>query len=221
VDGCRTLADWIDDAAEFLGARAMQAAIPAPAGVRVRKLEWQTRRPHHGDGYDYVAASLVGEYLVTTCNDAVYLNSRIIKGCRGIAAAQADYERRIRSALEPAWAREGAQIPVAVMGAALQAVSDEGVFVPDPIYPSPDVPGAAFWERAYNRRTGQAIEARARATTAEADLAALRAEVERRDEALYQLANIGAGSTWYTAPSVVRKAEDIARAALPPAKAGG
>ena len=59
------------------------------------------------------------------------------------------------------------------------------------------------------------------ATTAEADLAALRAEVERKDVALYQLANIGAGSTWYTAPSVVRKAEDIARAVLAPAKAGG
>lgn len=91
--------------AAILGARAMQAAMPAPAGVRVKALEWSTR-PAHGGGTDYVAASLVGEYLVTTCNDAVYLNSRIVKGCRGPDGAQSDYERRILSAIEDAGARE-------------------------------------------------------------------------------------------------------------------
>ena len=143
-------------------------------------------------------------------------------------------------ALEPAWAQEGADSLGAVfadlaarqtpLGAEFTKVWDDNL---DKLYddepaeavhteptPAPDVKGAAFWERAYNRRTGQAIEARARATAAEAERDALKAEVERKDGALYQIANIGAGSTWYTAPSVVRKAEDIARAALAPAKGG-
>ncbi|WP_421696873.1 hypothetical protein [Ancylobacter sp.] len=64
-------------------------------------------------------------------------------------------------------------------------------------------------------------KARARATAAEAERDYLKAEVKRKDVALYQIANVGQGPTWYTAPSVVRKAEDIARAALAPAKAGG
>jgi len=79
-------------------------ALTAMAGraVRVRRLEWTTRPPRIGS-HAYVAASLIGEYIVTTCNDAVYLNNRIVKGYEGKAGAQSHYDQTILSALEPAW----------------------------------------------------------------------------------------------------------------------
>lgn len=142
-------------------------------------------------------------------------------GARWMAEAAS---RAILSALEPAGAQEGAQSPVAAMAATLQAVEDEGVFVPDPITPTPAgagdlaerlrdasddpyfqmTPGVEDWLKknwALREVAASRIEAleaevadkarhlegmalmeeayRARATTAEAERDALKAEVER------------------------------------------
>lgn len=96
-----------DFAMRDISPRAMSAAM-AGQEVRVSKLEWTTRPPRIGS-HAYVATSLIGEYVVTTCNDAVYLNNRIVKGYGGKAGAQSHYDQTIRSALEPAGAREGAE----------------------------------------------------------------------------------------------------------------
>ena len=109
-------------------ARAMQAAMPAPAGVRVRKLEWNT---WPADGTTSTVAGYPRRYRrlrAPTEIDAYFVNEGLGVGdephfyvdLSGVhiwdgdtideakAAAQSDYEARILSAIEGAGAREGA-----------------------------------------------------------------------------------------------------------------
>jgi len=81
--------------------RALTAAVPHLAAVRVKKLEW------HGPDYEdeYWASWLGGRYTIQANTD----DGRWLSGVGGNfqsvdaakAAAQADYEARILSALEP------------------------------------------------------------------------------------------------------------------------
>ena len=123
-----------------LGARGMQAAMPAPAGVRVKALEWV--KPPQSDTLRKCETP-IGTYRTWTHHEAdgrwfwsLEFGATIAQGegaseAEVQAAAQAHHSSLILSAIEDAGAREGAQSPVAVMVAALQAVEDEGVFVPE------------------------------------------------------------------------------------------
>lgn len=93
VDGCRALADWIDDAAEFLGARAMQAAMAAPAGVRVRALDLATLLKHAFD-----SGAKGGAWVDYDCTNLAPYH-RVAEAC----GVPAEYY----AAIEDAGAREG------------------------------------------------------------------------------------------------------------------
>lgn len=78
--------------------RMTRADASAPAGVKVKPLEW---RAHPGDWWS--AQSILGEYAHG--NAGWYGPDGSVHGARGKeacqAAAQADYESRIRSSLQP------------------------------------------------------------------------------------------------------------------------
>lgn len=90
---------------------APPASAPAgPVAVKVKPLQWYDAE-NVGFGPRKAADCLVGRYLITLDNDAAYLNDRLIG--TGILTAEADYERRIRSALaeQPAPVEAVAAVP--------------------------------------------------------------------------------------------------------------
>lgn len=103
--------------------------------VKIKPLVW-----HRSDDC-FVAESVVGTYRVFGGDGWHWSNShRGHGGARCFptsdeakAAAQVDYERRIRSAIEPEKSATVNESLVAVMAAELQALAEEGEFVPEPI----------------------------------------------------------------------------------------
>lgn len=86
---------------------AERALAERPRGVKVKSLEWDRRSV---DGSTEYADSLLGEYQVWAIGGSGYFYRKAFATGQPAgdtietakAAAQADYERRIRSALEPA-----------------------------------------------------------------------------------------------------------------------
>lgn len=99
---------WMSDAAAMLRAcKTGDTALRecAGVGVRVKPLEW------HGFSAAFIAYTIIGDYHVSRCGETWYWCSEeqdpYLEGTSAASeeaafnAAQADYETRILSALEP------------------------------------------------------------------------------------------------------------------------
>ena len=112
-------------AAEFVEPLHVKAALTAALpfmGVGVKALEW---KPHPAGGVQALAAGLA-LYRVHPNGDSWYLNQDYM-GQGGVAAAQADYEQRIRSALV-AKSIDGSQIEKA--HAAVEELANSNLGIP-------------------------------------------------------------------------------------------
>jgi len=277
-----------------IGARAMQAAMPAPAGVRVRDLVWKDHNTAACVLGIYYIGRIGGEWELLFRPSPLCAYDRISSGIEpnfeaalrsAQAAAQADYERRICSAIAGAGAQEGANAEhrkglsdsgkdvsgnrervvnatpagagdLVERGRKASAVVDSYTGDKCLIRDLTDriealeaevarLRGQVERERATStgewasQRENDALtiryhEMKARATTAESDLAALRAEVERKDKALreageaiaeyFRYLNGGETRGSYDGKPEregLRKAGYAVSRALAPAKAGG